>query len=207
HRQGLPGRTRTREGLPTPRARSPSLAEIVRGGPRPGCFRSGALFRVFHSACLADDRDLDLAWVLKRVLDLLRDVAREARGLKIVELFRLHHDTNLATRLYRERLLNAGEAVRHALELLQARDVVRDDLAPRPGTRGADGVGGRDERANHRHRFHVAVMAADAVDDRLREAVALEELAADHRVRPFDLVVDRLADVVQQTGALHGLRV
>ena len=47
----------------------------------------------------------------------------------------------------------------------------------------------------------------DTVDDGLREAVAFEELAADHGVRSFDLVIDRFADIVQETGALHRLRV
>src|SRR5437588_4246026 len=50
-------------------------------------------------------------------------------------------------------------------------------------------------------------MTDDAIDDRLGETVAFEELAPDHRVRPLDLVVDRLADVVEQTRALHRLRV
>ena len=51
------------------------------------------------------------------------------------------------------------------------------------------------------------MVADDAVDDRLREAVALQQLAADDGVRSLDLVVDRLADVVEQAGALHRLLV
>ena len=137
----------------------------------------------------------------------MSDISREARGREVVELVGLDHDADFASRLDRERLLDSREAVRDALELLQTLDVVRHDLAASAGARGADGVGGRDERADHRHRLHVTVMSDDTVDDRLREAVALEKLSADHRVRTFDLVVDGLADVVQETGALHRLRV
>src|SRR2546421_11584502 len=92
----------------TPRAERPgypSLASIVKAGPSRGCFRAGALFGVLHRARLADDRDLDLTGVLQRVLDLLRDVARETRGLEVVELLRLDHDADLPTRLDGERLL------------------------------------------------------------------------------------------------------
>src|SRR2546428_4750227 len=175
-----------------------------RVGFHAGAFQS---LRVFNRASLADHRDFDLAGVLQRVLDLLRDIARESRGLKVVELFGLDHDADLAARLDRERLLDTREAVRHALELLQSLDVVRDDLAPSARARSADGVGGRDERADHGHRLHIAVMADDSVDDRLREAVPLEELAANNGVRALDFVIDRLSDVVQEAGPFHRLRV
>src|SRR3989441_6389851 len=168
---------------------------------------SRALLGVLHRARLADDRHLDLPRVLHRLLDLLRDVAREPRGLQVVELVGLHDDADLAPRLDRERLLDAFEAVRDALQLLEPLDVVRDDLAPCAGTRRADRVGRGDERTHHRHRLDVPVVTDDAVDDVLREPVALEELAADDRVRTLDLVVDGLADVVEQSRALHRLRV
>src|SRR2546422_3081334 len=168
---------------------------------------SSAFLGVLHRARLADDRPLDLPRVLHRLLDLLRDVAREPRRLQVVELVGLHDDAHLAARLDRERLLDALEAVRDAFQLLEPLDVVRDDLAPRARAGRADGVGGRDERAHHRHGLDVTVVADDAVDDVLREPIALEELSADDGVRALDLVVDGLADVVQQPRALHRLRV
>src|SRR2546422_816772 len=90
---------------------------------------------------------------------------------------------HVAARLDRERLLDALEAVRDAFQLLEPLDVVRDDLAPRARAGRADGVGGRDERAHHRHGLDVTVVADDAVDDVLREPIALEELSADDGVR------------------------
>src|SRR5712691_9469294 len=146
----LPARMPTRGSTRAGRAADPSLASIVRAGPRRRCFRSGALFGVLHRSSLANDRDFHLTGVLQRVLDLLRDVSGEARGLKIVELLGLDQDADLAPRLDRERFLDPGEAVGDALELLQALDVVRDNLAASAGARSADGVRSRDERADHR---------------------------------------------------------
>src|SRR5438552_14303166 len=102
-----------------------------RAGFRGGAFR---LFGVLHRAGLADDRDLDLTRVLQRVLDLLCDVARQPRRLKIVELLGLDHDPDLATRLDRERFFDARKAVRDAFEFLEPLDVVRVDLAVSAGS-------------------------------------------------------------------------
>ena len=47
----------------------------------------------------------------------------------------------------------------------------------------------------------------DAVHDRLRDVVAPRQLGAEHGVRALDLVVDRLAEVVQQGAAAHDVDV
>src|SRR6266508_1067695 len=147
------------------------------------------LLGVLHGTRLADHGHLHLAGVLHRLLDLLRDVARETGRRQVVDLIRLHDDTHLSTSLDRERFLDALEAVRHALELLQALDVVRHDLAARARPGRADRVGGGDERPGHGHGLDVAVVTDDAVDDDLREAVAAEKLSTDNGVRALDLVV------------------
>ena len=50
----------------------------------------------------SDDHHLDLTGVLKRLLDLLRDVARETRGGQVIDLLGLDDDADLTTRLDRE---------------------------------------------------------------------------------------------------------
>src|SRR5947207_6271244 len=55
-----------------------------------------ALFGVVDGARLPNDGDLDLARVLKGVLDLLGHVAREPRGMQIVDLARFDHHADLA---------------------------------------------------------------------------------------------------------------
>ena len=49
----------------------------------------------------------------------------------------------------------------------------------------------------------LAVVGGDGVDDLVRAAQPLGDVGADQRVRPFDLVIDRLADVVEQPGGLR----
>src|SRR5437773_8243236 len=195
-------RAPAREGSPS---RRDGVSRVERVSVGLALTATKPLLGVLDRARLAYDRHLDLTRVLERFLDLLRDVAREPRGREVIDLLGLHDDADLATRLDRERLLDALEAVRDALELLQTLQVVRDDLAAGARARRADRVGRGDERAHHRHRLDVAVMTDDPIDHVLRESVALQKLAADDRVRPLDLVIDGFADVVQQTGALHRL--
>src|SRR5919204_3267065 len=129
---------------PRPARRSTSSARSASSSP---------LLRVLHRSRLADHRDLDLTRVLHRLLDLLRDVARQARAREVVDLLRLHDDADLAPGLDGERLLDALERVRDPLELLQALDVIRDDLAAGARPCGADRVRGGDERPGHGDRL------------------------------------------------------
>ena len=51
------------------------------------------------------------------------------------------------------------------------------------------------------------MVGGDRVDDLRRQVVALGDLRADRGVRALDLVVDRLADVVEQAARLRDLDV
>ena len=51
------------------------------------------------------------------------------------------------------------------------------------------------------------MVGGDAVDDLERQVVALGDLGADRGVRTLDLVVDGLADVVEQAARLRDLDV
>ena len=88
------------------------------------------------------------------------------------------------------------------LELLEALDVVLCGLATGAGTRGRDGVGGLDQNVEDGVGVDVGVVRLDRVDDLGALAVAAGEVGADHGVRALDLVVDGLADVVKEAGAL-----
>ena len=94
------------------------------------------------------------------------------------------------------------ERVGDALQRLQPLDVGLDHLAAGAGPGAADGVGGGDDERLDGLRLLLAVVGGDGVDDLGRAAEPLGDVRADQGVRPLDLVVDRLADVVQQTGGL-----
>src|SRR5262249_16919646 len=119
---------------------------------------------IVDRARLPDQRDLDLAGVLERVLDLLDDVAGEPNRAEVVHLLRPDDDAYLAPGLYRERALDARERVGDALERLEPPDVALDRLAPgaRPGAR--DRVGRRDDDRVDALRLLVVVVGRDGVD-------------------------------------------
>ena len=83
-----------------------------------------ALSRVIDGACLPNDRDLDLSWVLQAFLDLLTHVARKPQGAQVLDVLGLNDDAYLTAGLNRERFLDAGKGIGNDLERLQALDVV-----------------------------------------------------------------------------------
>src|SRR5829696_4239184 len=165
------------------------------------------LLRVLDGARLADDGDLDLARVGQVVLDLLDDVAREARRGEVVDLLGADEDPHLPTGLDRERAFDAGEALGDPLEVLEALDVRLHRLAAGSRSRGADGVGDLDDRGLDAGELDLLVVCRDPVDDLERHRMLLGDARADRGVRPLNLVVDRLADVVQQAANLRRLDV
>jgi len=87
------------------------------------------------------------------------------------------------------------------LEGLEPLDVVLERLATGAGTRRRDRVGRLHEDSLDRLRLDVLVVGLDRVHDALRLAVLLGELLRDLGVRAVHLMVDRLADVVEEAGA------
>src|SRR5712692_4809550 len=86
-------------------------------------------------------------------------------------------------------------------------DVRLERLAPRPGARARDGVGGLDDHADRRLVRHVIVMGGDAVDDGGMLAVLGGDVDADLDMGAVVLVREHLPDVVQQGPALGELHV
>ena len=165
------------------------------------------LLGVLDGARLADDRDLDLARVGQLLLDLLDDVAGEAASRSGRRSPRADEDPDLAAGLDRERALDAAEALGDRLQVLEALDVVSIDSPRAPGrdaliasaiwTIGAS-------RQVYSTSWWCAAIALITLGDRLwRWAI----WRADGGVRTLDLVVDRLADVVQQAAHLGDLHV
>src|SRR6187397_1965949 len=187
---GLPSPDRSRfKGRYPPRARTP---------------RS---LRVLDRPRLADDRDLDLARVREVVLDLLHDVAGEPGRREVVDLLGANEDPDLAPGLDRERALHAGEALGDPLEILEPLDVRVHRLAAgtRPGR--ANRVGDLDDRRLDAGELDLLVMGGDPVHDLERHRVLLGDRRADRRVRSLHLVIDGLADVVEQAADLGRLDV
>ena len=101
---------------------------------------------------------------------------------------------------------NAGEAAfgpqgainyRDTFERFEALDVGLDHFAAGAWARAADCIrGGHDEGLDRLWLFF-AVVRRDGMDDLGRSAEPPGDIRADQRVRTLDLVVDRLANVVE----------
>src|SRR5436190_6063182 len=105
------------------------------------CSGGDPLLRVLRGARLTHDGDADLTGIGQLLLDLLGNVAGDYLGADVVDVLRLDHDADLATRLHREHLLDARLLAGDLLDPLQPLEVVLECLAPRAGPTAADLVG------------------------------------------------------------------
>src|ERR1043166_6071720 len=163
---------------------------------------TASLLRVVHGPRLADHRDPDLARILELLLDAPGNLARQSLRARVVDPMVLHHDADLAAGLDGVALLHALERVSDPLERLEPLDVRLETLAPRAGARAADRVGGAHEHRPQAAAGVVVVMIADRLEHLLRFAVAGRHLHAERGVRALLVVIDGLADVVEQAAAL-----
>ena len=134
---------------------------------------------------------------------------RDQRRPLVVDLAGVDHHPHLAARLHRVDLLHPGVARGERLEVAQPRHVVLERVATSAGPGAREGVGRLHDHRLDRAWLDLVVMGLDRVGDGLALAVAAGQAGADQRMGALHLVVDRLADVVQQRrppGDLGGAR-
>jgi len=113
----------------------------------------------------------------------------------------MNEDAQFAARLHGKGFLDPRAAHGDFLEVLDAFEVGRHVFRPRARARGADGVRGTDEDAEGALGGHVVVVGGDGVHDGGAFSVALGQLGPDQGVGALHLVIDGLADVMQEPGA------
>ena len=131
----------------------------------------------------------------------------EHRGLSIRDLLGLHHNVKLTTSLHSIGALNAIMGVRNLFELLETLDVGLGTLTASTGARGGNGVSGHHELIKDGVGLNICVVSLDSVYDLRALAITAGKISADNGMRSLNLVVNRLADIVEKTGALGKRRV
>ena len=111
---------------------------------------------------------------------------------------------DLATSLHGIGTLDAIMGVGDLLELLKALDVVLGRLATGTGARSGDGIGSLYQDIEHRVGVDIGMVGLDSVDDNRLLAITTGKLGADDGMWALNVVVNCLAQVVKQAGALGG---
>jgi len=155
-------------------------------------------FAILHGARLAHDGDADLAGEAELRFDAFGDIPCHQLSSGVVDLLRFDQDPNLAAGLDGVRLLDARERVGDLFELFEPLHVSLERFPARPWARSRDRVRGYQQERLDGVRFLVVVVCTHGVHDLSRNPVPLEQIRPDHRMRALDLVVDGLADVVEQ---------
>lgn len=84
----------------------------------------------------------------------------------------------------------------------QTLDIVLHVLTACAGTSGGDGIGCLNQTGYDGLRLNVAMVGGDGVNHQLVLLVAASQIYADLHMAAFDLVVNSLAQVMEQTGTL-----
>src|SRR5690606_19619938 len=101
--------------------------------------------REIDGARLPDHDYLDLSGILELFLEPSSDLLAELRHADVVHVFRVHHHPYLAAGLDGKAPLDAREAVRDLLELLESLDVRLEHLAAGARPCAAHRIRGSDE--------------------------------------------------------------
>ena len=114
----------------------------------------------------------------------------------------IDHDADFAPGLNGVRLGDAVKAGGDIFQVFQTLDVVFKKLLARARPCAGNGVRGLHQHGKRACGAHILMMRGNGVDDFLALVVLLGEIRADERVRAFHFMIDGLADIMQQTGAL-----
>ena len=159
------------------------------------------LFCHIGSTGLTNNIDLDLAGVFHLGLDLLGNLVGHKRHTAVGYHFRFYHHADLTAGLYGVSALHALKAARDLLQLLQALNVVLHILTAGAGTGGRYGVCRLNQAGDHGLALYITVMRLNGVHNGFALFILAGKFHAQGNMAAFHLVIQSLADVVQQTCA------
>ena len=162
---------------------------------------------VINRPCLSDHRHANLARIGKLLFDALDDLVGNRARLFVGDLIRSYKDAYLSAGLHGVDLLDALKSECNLLQIFKATKMGLTLIATRARPRGADRVRHLHDWGFTRSALHLLMVCSDRVDDPLWHAVTTGEISTNRRVGAFDLMVERLTDVMEQTTNLRGANI
>ena len=141
-----------------------------------------------------------MARIFQVALDLLADIPGQQDHFVVADDFRLDHNADFPAGLDGIAAVHTLKGGGHFFQLLQTLNVVLQVLAAGAGPCGRDGVRSLDDTGDDGLGFHVAMVGVDGMDHRFALLVLPGHIHADVHMGAFNLVVQSLADVMQQAG-------
>ena len=130
-----------------------------------------------------------------------RQAAGNGKGAAIVHLLGQDKNPQFASGLDGEGTLDSGIRVGQLLQILNALEIGGHIFGAGAGSRGADGVGGADQDSYRAGGGNVVMVGSHAVDDEPRTRRSASNISPPvDGVGSFDLVIDGLADIVEEAG-------
>ena len=145
--------------------------------------------------------------VRKGLFDFKAEAAGEFGGAEVIDLAGVDDDPELAAGLEGVGFANAVEGVGHLFQEADALGVGLEGRGAGPGAGAGGRVGDHDQRSVKALGFDFAVVGGDGVDDAQVLAEAAEEGGAGESVAAAGFGFDRLAEVMQEPGALRRDRI
>ncbi len=126
----------------------------------------------------------------------------ENRRLGIGYLARLNHDVKLTTSLHGISALDSVMSVRNLLKLLEALDVILGGLTTSARTSGRNSISSLNKNIKDATRLDVGMMRLNGVNNLRSLAIATSKIGTYHGMGTLNLMINGLAKIVQQAGAL-----
>ncbi len=135
------------------------------------------LLRILRRPRFADDRHLDLARVLHRVLDLLGDGFAQLNRGQIVDRFRLDHHANFTSGLNGISFFHTRLRFGNVFQIVHPAQECFDILTPRAWPRTGNGVGHFHDDGLQALLVHRMMMGSDGIQHfRIAHAKTLDEI-------------------------------
>ena len=122
---------------------------------------------------------------------------RQNDGLILIDLLRLHDDTQLTSCLNGIAAGHAWEGFRNIFELRESFDIVFQCLSTGTRTGSGDRISRSDQYRLDTSRLCIPMMGSNGIDDLRRFMVFLSELHAEFYMRPLLFPIDSLADIME----------